>query len=398
MRVRRRESPLVRLLSPLRDFLRTEAAGGILLVGAAVVALVWANSPWSAGYRSFWDGNAEITILGHTLEMTTRDWLNDGLMTLFFLVVGLEIKREITSGHLASRRAGALPVVAAIGGMAVPAVLYLAIAGTTAPRGWGVPMATDIALAVGVLAVLGDRVPPAMRAFLLGLAIVDDIGAIVVIAAFYSDGVAWGWLAAGAATVAAAVAARAAGVRWSGAYWVLGGACWLALHEAGVHPTLTGVIFGLLAPVTPGPDGSVAERLLDRLHPLTSYVIVPLFALANTGIEINGELVREAARSPLTWGIVAGLVVGKPLGVTLFATLAARSGITDPVPGTRRQLAGIGAAAGIGFTVALFVAELAFVDGRQVAAAKLAIVAASTVSGLIAVATLWSRSRSSRTR
>lgn len=430
MRMRRRQSPLVRLLSPLRDFLHAEAAGGILLVAAAVIAVAWANSPWSDSYRSLWDSQVGLTVAGHTLSLSLRLWLNDALMALFFLVVGLEIRREVTSGHLASRRAAALPALAALGGMAVPALLYLAIAGGSAPRGWGVPMATDIALAVGVLALVGDRASGSTRAFLLGLAIVDDIGAIIVIAAFYSTGVTWGWLLAGAGAIAAVVAVRAAGVQWSGIYWILGAICWLAFHEAGVHPTLAGVAMGLLAPVTPHlPSNlvdaeelsasladvgsaeaavetgrlarssvSVVEWLLHVLHPWTSYLIVPLFAMANAGIEINRHIVSEAAGSALAWGIFAGLVVGKPLGVTAAARLAARSGVAEGITGTRRQLMGVGAAAGIGFTVALFVAELAFDDPTHLAEAKLSILVASAVSAGLAAVTLMWQPRSSRTR
>ncbi|MGD9704457.1 MAG: Na+/H+ antiporter NhaA [Acidimicrobiia bacterium] len=413
----RRRHPVVRLLSPLRDFLHTEAAGGVLLVIAAAVALVWANSPWNESYARLWESTASITAGGHTLSLDLRHWVNDAAMTVFFLVVGLEIKRELTSGHLAGRQAAALPVAAALGGMVVPALIYLAIAGGTDARGWGVPMATDIALAVGVLALLGSRVSPPMRAFLLGLAIVDDIGAIVIIAAVYSTGVSWGWLAAAAAGVATVVVIRWLGVHHLLAYVAVGAVVWFALHEAGVHPTLGGVAMGLLAPSTPRvqpelidtdelrdistPEQarltsdlarssvSVVEYLQHVLHPWTSYLIVPIFALANSGIEISGESIRDAAGSAVAWGVFAGLVVGKPLGVVLAASAAARTSLAELPSGTpQRQLLGVGASAGIGFTVAIFISELAFTDPTRQAEAKLAILVASLVSALLAAAVL----------
>ena len=410
-------SSIVRMLSPLRDFLATEAAGAILLAAGAVIALTWANSPWAGSYEDLWHSRAAITIAGHTLDLDLRHWINDGLMAVFFLVVGLEIKRELVDGHLASRRAALLPAAAALGGMVVPSVLYLAIAGTTEPRGWAVPMATDIALAVGVLAAAGSRVPSSLRAFLLGLAIVDDIGAIVIIAAVYSTGLAFGWVAAAAAAVAVTFAVRRFGVHTTWVYVVVGAAMWFSLHEAGVHPTIAGVAMGLIAPCSPrlqrdliddseltdlsdveaarttAQDArasvSVVEWLLHVLHPWTSYAIVPIFALANSGIELSIGGFEDALRSPITWGVFVGLVAGKPLGVVVATRAAIRSGIADrPDHATGRQLLGIGSAAGIGFTVALFITELAFEDAADQADAKLAILLASIVSAAFAIAIL----------
>lgn len=421
-----RRRPLAKFVSPLRDFLHTEAAGGVLLVGASVVALVWANSPWKASYLRLWHSELSITLAGHTLALDLQHWVNDGLMTIFFLVVGLEIKRELTTGHLAGRRAATLPVAAAIGGMLVPALLYLAIAGGTAPKGWGVPMATDIALAVGVLALAAASAPSSLRAYLLGLAVVDDIGAIVVIAVFYSTGIAFGWLAGAVAAVGVVVLLQRVGVYQTLAYVVVGAFMWFALHEAGVHPTIAGVVMGLLAPVTPRVDPelvdveeladvssyeraratsqlarstvSTVEWLEHVLHPWSSFVIVPVFALANAGVVVSSESVQSAVKSPITWGIVVGLVVGKPLGVLLATKLAVRSGRADTPEGTStRHLVGAGNAAGIGFTVALFIAELAFVDDagipieRDIADAKMAILFASVVSGLVAFVVLRQR-------
>ncbi len=419
----RRRTPaqprILRLLSPLRDFLATETAGGILLAAGALVALVWANSPWSSSYERLWASKISVGVAGHTLELDLQHWINDGLMAIFFLVVGLEIKRELTTGHLSSRRSALLPFAAAIGGMVVPAMLYLAIAGGVAARGWAIPMATDIALALGVAAVAAPRLAPPMRVFLLGLAIVDDIGAIIVIAVFYSDGVSWPWLAAALASIVLTVAMQRVGVYNTAAYLVVGAFLWLGLHEAGIHATIAGVVMGLLAPTTArlAPEFVDTEELLDLssaeaaqattaiarnsvsvvewlqhvLHPWTSYAIVPLFALANSGIQINVTLLRHAASSAITWGIIVGLVIGKPLGITLASRLAVRAQwADDPEGATRRTALGIGGAAGIGFTVALFITELAFTDEVQRSEAKLAILVASATAAIIAALLLRS--------
>jgi NhaA family Na+:H+ antiporter len=408
---RRPRSPIVRALSPLRDFLATEASGAILLAVGAFAALVWANSPWSGSYESLWSSRAAVTVAGHTLDLDLRHWVNDGLMTVFFFVVGLEIKRELTDGHLATRRAALLPGAAALGGMIVPAMIYLVIAGSTAARGWAIPMATDIALAVGVLAVAGSRVPSSLRAFLLGLAIVDDIGAIVIIAVVYSSGVAFGWLAAAAAGVVTTLAVRRLGVFATWVYVLIGVVVWFSLHEAGIHPTLAGVAMGLLAPSVPrlNPElidvdeladvsdvdaarttselargsVSVVEWLQHILHPWTSYVIVPIFALANSGIEISSNALDDAIGSPIFWGVLLGLLAGKPIGIMLATRAAIRSGIADrPEGSTSVQIVGIGLAAGIGFTVALFITELALDDPTDQATAKLAILAASVLAAI----------------
>jgi Na+:H+ antiporter, NhaA family len=385
------------MLGPLREFLGTEAAGGLVLVVAAVVALVWANSPWGDSYRDLWSHELTVGSGDHALHLTLQEWINDGLMTIFFFVVGLEIKREMTTGHLATRASATMPIIAAVGGMLVPAVLFVAIADPASRGGWGVPMATDIALAVGVVAVVGERVPPAMRAFLLGLAIVDDIGAIVIIAVFYGEGVGVGWLAAAGATFGAAVLMRAVGVGAVLAYVPVGMALWYLLLQAGVHPTLAGVALGLLAPSAAGDDdpgtdeatGSVVERLEHALHPWSSYLVVPLFALANSGIVLSLAAIEAAAGERLTWAVFAGLVVGKPLGVLAATRLSEATGLARRPPGTRGPtLVGVGQAAGIGFTVAMFVAELAFDDATQLDHAKLAILAASVTSAVLAFSLL----------
>jgi NhaA family Na+:H+ antiporter len=410
----------VRLLSPFLDFLKTEALGAILLASSAILALIWANSPWSGSYESLWSTRFAITVAGQSLDLDLRHWVNDGLMTIFFFVVGLEIKREITSGHLANRRAALLPVVAAIGGMAVPALIYLLIAGQTAPRGWAIPMATDIALAIGVMSVAKGRTPASLRAFLLGLAIVDDIGAIVIIAVVYSSGVAFGWLTAAGVGIGMALLIRRTGVQSVLVYVVVGIAVWYALFEGGIHPTIAGVIMGVMAPTTARSESnfidieevddfsrsddvstddakgkgsvSVVEWLEHVLHPWSSYFIVPVFALANSGIHVSIDGLRDAAGSAVTWGVFLGLLMGKPLGIILATKIAVRTGVADsPVGATGTHMLGAGTAAGIGFTVALFITELALDNPVDQTNAKLAILLASVVAVIAALAILLTR-------
>jgi Na+:H+ antiporter, NhaA family len=408
-------TPGVRFLSPLRDFMRTETSGGVLLVAGAMLALLWVNSPWAASYERLWSQTLSIELGHQVLRLSLRQWLNEGLMTIFFLVVGLEIKRELVVGHLKTKRAAALPFFAALGGMIVPAGIYLAIAGGSAPKGWAIPMATDIALAVGVLAVVGDRVPSSLRAFLLALAIVDDIGAIMIIALVYSSGIGWSWLVTAVALLVFTRIARQFDVQATWLYVALGAVVWFALHEAGVHPTLAGVAMGLLAPATArlSPELVDAEELADvssleaafatteiarssvsvvewlqyALHPWTSYVIVPLFAFANSGIVVSANGVGDALKSPVFWGVFVGLVAGKPIGVLLTPFVARRFGLAEGVESSARQRIGIGAAAGIGFTVALFISELAL-DGELRSHAKLAILLASVVAACVSLGLL----------
>jgi NhaA family Na+:H+ antiporter len=375
----------------LLRFLKQESSSGVLLAVAAVAALLWANSPWSDSYDDLWQTKLTLGSGDHALSLSLQHWVNDALMTIFFLVVGLEINREFTSGHLRGRRAATLPVVAALGGMVVPALLYLAIAGSTDASGWGIPMATDIALALGVVALVGKSLPTSLRAFLLGLAVVDDIGAIIVIAIFYSSGVEWEWLGIAVAALAGALVGRRFGLNLIPAYVVLGAVMWFALHEAGIHPTLAGVAMGLAAPAAARfarHDTPLIEHLEHRLHPWSSFLIVPVFALANSGVDLGSGL-GDALSSPVAWGVLVGLLVGKPLGVVILSRLAVRARWADAPAGTSpRQLLGAGHAAGIGFTVALFIAELAFDDPDLVAEAKIAILVASVVSGLVAAVVL----------
>jgi Na+:H+ antiporter, NhaA family len=406
-----------RLVRPLREFLDTEAAGGIVLLAGTLVALAWANSPWSSSYEQLWSTELTLRLGNWTLRHDLRHWINDGLMTVFFFVVGLEIKRELVTGDLADRRRAALPVIAAVGGMVVPALIYAALnAGSPGSSGWGVPMATDIAFAVGMLALLGPRAPAQLKVLLLTLAIVDDIGAILVIALFYSSGVDPQASLWAGVLVVAVIGLRSMRVWWIPAYLIVGSGLWLATLASGVHATVAGVALGLLAPAHaldpgafhrltrrfhrsengPSPHDArlarlrvneslpVTERLEHLLHPWSSFVIVPLFALANAGISLSEDALRDALGSPVTWGVVLGLVAGKLLGILGSGWLAHRTGLaTLPAGVSWWQWAGVAAVAGIGFTVSLFVASLAFDDPSLLDQAKVGIVMASIVASLL---------------
>lgn len=399
--------------APLVSFLRAETAGGILLVACAVVALIWANV-FPEGYASVWHTDLTVALGSRELSLTLHEWVNDALMTLFFFVVGLEIKREIVQGELRDPKAAALPVVGALGGMVVPAALFLVFnIGRDTAQGWGVPMATDIAMAVGVLALAGRRfVPTSLTVFLLALAIVDDLGAILVIAVAYSEGLSSAWLALATAVVVLTILVRRVGIRPIPAYAVLGVVLWFALHHAGVHATVAGVIMGFIAPTVPletrsalsssqavdlsDPDAlshhlavarhsiSVVERLLHALTPWTSLVIVPIFALANAGVRVDAGIVGDALTAPEVWGVIVGLVVGKPVGITVATMIAVRFGIaTLPRNVGWAQVVSVAMVAGIGFTVSVFVADLAFDDAAVLDRAKLGILAASLVAGVV---------------
>lgn len=412
------ERPVARLLArPMRNFLDREAAGGLVLLIATVAALIWANSPFGASYQTFWGTEVSIDAGPLHLAEDLRHWVNDALMVIFFFVVGLEIKRELVTGELNDRRKAALPALAAFGGMAVPALIYVAFnAGTEASHGWGIPMATDIAFAVGVLAILGDRVPAGLKVFVLSLAIVDDIGAIIVIAVFYSSGIHFGWLAAAGALLLLVVALRQRRVFWTPIYVLVGTGVWIATLESGVHATIAGVALGLLAPAHPLDPRTVekvfesagelseefdaqavrrvtlqarevvpvAERLEDQLHPWTSYVVIPLFALANAGVVLSSELMSEALSSSVALGVGVGLILGKTIGITGMAWIAVRTGLGRTPSGVMwSHIVGAAAVAGIGFTVSLFIAGLAFDDPEMVETAKIGILMGSAIAGAI---------------
>ena len=321
----------------LREFLREEAAGGVVLMAAAALALLWANSPWRGAYDALWATRLTVPLGRSGIEADLRHWVSDGLMVVFFLVVGLEIKRELVAGELRTWRRAALPVAAAAGGMAVPALIYAALnAGRPGAPGWGVPMATDIAFALGVLGLLGPRVPAALKVFLLTLAVVDDLGSVAVVALFYSG--------------------------------------------SGFSPALAGVALGLLVPARgPAPP---AERLAARLHPVSAFAVVPLFALANAGVSLERGALAAPGAGAVLGGVLAARVLGKLAGITAATWLAVRLGLAPrPEATTWPQLAGAATVAGIGFTVPLFVADLAFPDARFQAPIKLGLLLASLLSG-----------------
>ena len=421
-----------KVIEPLQQFLATEIASGLILLAAAIVALVWANSAWHASYESLWTTEISLRVGGFELVEDLRHWVNDLLMALFFFVVGLEIKRELVLGDLRDPRAAALPLICAVGGMAAPALLYTAFnAGGPGAHGWGVPMATDIAFAVGVLALVGRRAPFALKVFLLTLAVADDLGAILVIALFYTRGVELNWLLLAAGTVAAILVLQRAGVRRYGAYVMAAIVLWLAVFESGVHATIAGVLLGFLTPSRPlhppeavsglaerhlerlqlePPDGVADEdeqatlvevarlaregvsplaRLQELLHPWTSFVVLPLFALANAGVRLSGGSIADALDEPVTLGIIAGLVVGKPLGVVVAAFITVKLGLGRlPRACGWLEMAGVGMLAGVGFTVAIFIAGLAFTQPADEVAAKIGILVASTLAGILGAAML----------
>ncbi len=409
---------------PVLAFVHREVAGSMLLLAATAAALIWANSPWSDSYVDFWHTHIDIHIGSfHIHPLTFEEFVNDALMALFFFVVGLEIKREMVTGYLSSLRAATLPAIAAIGGMVVPALLYVAFNPSgDAAVGWGIPMATDIAFAVGIVALLGSRVPPMLKLFLLTLAIVDDIGAIAVIAIFYTSDLNLRWLVFAAGLLVLVRMLTLMKVWALPVYWTIGIVIWYATLESGVHATIAGVALGLLAPAKPLltrdaaqefvdqlpeqlPDRlsvervhqasfvvqesvPMTERLETMLHPFTAFLIVPVFALANAGVPLSGETLSDAAGSPVTWGIVIGLVVGKPIGIAAFTWVATRFGFELPPGMNWPQYIGMGFAAGIGFTVSIFITGLAF-DNGVTDAAKIGILFASACAALAALALLW---------
>jgi NhaA family Na+:H+ antiporter len=377
----------------LQEFLAASTSSSWVLITAVVGALVWVNSPWGSSYDRLWSTPLVLHVGGLTVGSDLAFWISSGLMTFFFLVVGLEIKREVTVGELRRPKAVALPAIAAVGGMIVPALLYLAVAhGGATGRGWGVPIATDIALALGALALAARHAPAALKPLLLTLAIVDDIGAIVVIAGFYSHGGRPVALLVALLVVAAVIVLERFGVRTPLVFLALGVALWVACDQAGIHPTIAGVVMGLLTPVHPLPREEVAplERTEHVLVPWTSFVVVPLFALSSAGVRLSPVTITAAFGGVVALGVFLGLVIGKPIGVVGASLLARRSGVGEaPAEVGTRVLIGLGATAGIGFTVGLFIAELAFAtEPLLLAEAKIALLFASVVAGALGYAVL----------
>ena len=384
-------NPVIR---PLRDFLHRESSSGVLILVAALLGLMFANSPLSDYYFGTLAWNFELSLSAIALDLSLLKVINYVLMTIFFFVVGLEIKRELTSGHLSSFKKALTPFIAAIGGMALPAVIYLLIAGSTDASGWGVPVATDIALAVGLLTFVGSSAAASLRSFLLALAVIDDIGAILIIAFIYSTGVIFSWIIAGLITVIVIYFFRKFGITSTIIYVLLGILLWYCMYKSGVHPTLAGVILGLMTPnivkknsnMKDIDDGqvSVIEWLEKKLHPWSSFLIIPLFAFANTGVVITNQSINNALNSPIAWGIFVGLVVGKPLGVLSTVLIGKKIGFSQLPQGAKSiDLLATGSAAGIGFTVAIFIANLAFSDPLTQDLAVFAVIVASIVSALI---------------
>ncbi len=439
MSIARERPPVERIVRPFQDFAHKQSSGGVLLIAATLVALVWANSPWGESYAALWHTKLTVGVGDTSISKDLTHWINDGLMAVFFLVVGLEIKREVLVGELSSVRNAALPVAAALGGAVVPAVIYVSInAGTEGSAGWGIPMATDIAFALGVLALLGERAPVSLKVFLTALAIVDDIVAVLVIALFYTSEISWEALGVGALFLAASVVANLIGVGRTLVYAVLGVGLWLCFLLSGVHATIAGVLLALTVPassfINPGAFLERSRYILERferagekgesvltneerqaalhalnhatyklepplhelehaLHPWVVFAIMPIFALANAGVSLGGGI-TEALTNPVALGIVAGLVLGKQLGITLFAWLAVKSGVSELPTGIGwRHVYGAAWLAGIGFTMSLFISDLAFADGSLVEAAKLGILVASLVAGVVGWTILRGASR-----
>jgi NhaA family Na+:H+ antiporter len=428
-----------RVVRAAQAFVQIEASSGIVLLLAAVAALVWANSPWDEAYFDLWHTTLSLDLQVVLLEDDLQHWVNDGLMTLFFFVVGLEIKRELVHGELSTPRRALLPAAAALGGMIVPALIYTAFnAGGSGSDGWGVPMATDIAFALGVLSLLSRRIPFSVKVFLLALAIADDIGAILVIAVFYTAEIDIEALVAALAVFGTIVAMNRGGVRNVDVYVIAGIALWLAVYESGVHATLAGVALGLLTPARPfyqpeafassaddlvsryrdalarasadeqqGTLGQLEdlsqgteaplERLERKLHPWVSYGIVPLFALANAGVAISSDLAQAAVESPVAQGIAVALVLGKPAGIVLFTWLSVRLRLGElPAGAGWRHVLGVGLLGGIGFTVSLLITGLAFEAQPQlIDEAKLGVLSASVVAGVAGFLFLWTVGRRS---
>ena len=415
-----------RVVEPLQAFMRTETSAGLVILLGAVVALIWANSPWKESYFDFWGREVTIHLLGLRFEHHLSDFVNDVLMVLFFFMVGLEIKRELVHGQLASPRKAALPIVAAAGGMAVPAIIYtLFNRGGEDMEGWGIPVATDIAFSLGVLALLGSRVPFSVKVFLLAIAVADDLGGILVIALFYSEGVEVVPLLVAAGVVGLILLANLLGIRSLVIYAALGVVLWAAFFESGVHATLAGVVLALLTPARPyySREGfepalqpllsayraalergeeeeaqallaeverlareteSTLDRLEHQLAPWVSFLIVPIFAIANAGVPITHSAVSAAVESPVAAGVALGLFFGKPIGILTATYLAVRLGIGALPSGARwSQIAGVGLVAGVGFTVSLFITGLAFEPGLVQDEAKMGILAGSFLSGLV---------------
>ena len=373
------------LIRPLQDFFRTEAIGGILLLVASVAAMICANTGLAPLYHRLWEIPLRVDLGGVVVDKTLHHWVNDGLMAIFFFVVGLEIKREVTAGELAAPKKALLPIAAAVGGMLIPASLYSVINdGGEGMHGWGIPMATDIAFALGALALVGKRAPAGLLVFLTALAIVDDLGAVLVIALFYGGRIVLEPLLFGGAVVITSLTLNGIGVRAPLIYSLLGVALWTAFLKSGVHATVAGVLLAFTIPTSTEPEESPLQRIEQKLHPWVVYLIMPLFAFANAGVDLSAQALIEAVEQPITLGIAIGLVLGKQLGVMLASWIPVRLGWAElPAGVSWKQLYGVSWLAGIGFTMSLFITNLAFADPRLVEQAKTGILLASLIAGAV---------------
>jgi len=425
------EPHIDRLMSPFQRFAAEEASGGLLLLACTVAALIWANSAFEHNYEALWETHLTIGVRQFLMDEPLHFWINDALMAIFFFVVGLEIKRSIILGELASLRQAALPVVAAVGGMVVPAALYVMLnAGGEGADGWAIPMSTDIAFSLGVVALLGSRIPIPLKVFLTAFAIVDDVGAVLVIAVFFTETIHWVNLAIGGGLIVTLVLMNVIGLRSPLVYALVGAVVWVSFFKSGIHPTVAGVLVAMTVPlrVRINPEQFVArgralldefagdgesgprrghlalttvrqrsaleeleiaarqvesplQRLEHSLHPIVAFAIMPLFALSNAGVLLDGDILGLAT-TPVSLGIILGLVIGKPLGIGIFSWIAVKSGLAFLPQGiTWRQIIGVACLGGIGFTMAIFVGGLAFDDATLITEAKVGTLVASIISG-----------------
>lgn len=371
----------------MRDFLRAEAGGGLALLVGSAAALLWVNVIDAGGYASFWATHVNIGIGSASIDESLGHWVNDGLMTLFFFLISLEIKRELVTGDLRHPKRAALPIIAALGGIVLPIAIFLAITGGHDAKGWGIPMATDAAFAIGVLALLGDRVGVGVKLFLVTIAVVDDVAAICVIAVAYTDHLSLGWLALAVAGLIGVGVTRLLGVRRILVYVPLGLFVWVATLESGVHATLAGVALALITPAVPVKGRDVLGELEHRLHPWVNFAILPLFALANAGVKLGGGELSDPDGRRIALAVALGLVVGKFLGIAGATTAALKLRLGALPSGVDlRGLLGAAALGGIGFTVSLFITPLAYHDPLLTGAAKLGILGGSLVSAAIGIA------------
>lgn len=373
-----------------RDFTNSEKSGGLVLLGCTILSLLLANSAWGEGYTHFWHSSLNLSFGPVDLDFSVEHWINDGLMTIFFLLVGLEIEREIYVGELANLKAASLPIAGAIGGMLVPAAIYFFLnSGTPTQSGYGIPMATDIAFALGMLSLLGNRIPHSLKIFLTALAIIDDLGAILVIAIFYNTGISWGYLGAAMGIFGLLLLFNRLRLHKLIFYLLPGIVMWYCMEKSGVHATLSGVLLAFAIPFGKHDETNISYKLQHWLHKPVAFLILPLFALANTGIILEGSWWKNL-NTPYSIGIIAGLVLGKPIGITLFSWLFVRlKWSTLSADLNWKLLTGAGILGGIGFTMSIFIANLAFTDAALIQFSKVSVLIASLMASITGLVFLY---------